>query len=165
MKIWKVETHRKMIRFRRKSDAAQDLKVRVRNEPYLVLNIFFGGAIIFIIAYSAFFSPDQNHYPVVCIHEKLTGEPCFSCGLSHSFSLIVRGRINEAYEWNIYGMRVFLFFVSQLFLRIVFSLYYIMYSGTRKQLILVDSIGSGVIFLMTFWPFLGDIVERFFKTL
>jgi hypothetical protein len=140
-------------------------KVRFRDEPYLILNVFFAGVIILIIAYSGFFSPDQNNYPVVCIHEKITGEPCFSCGLSHSFSLIVRGRIHEAYEWNIYGMRVFLFFVSQLIMRIVFSLYYIRLASSRKQLIIVDSLGSGLIFLLTFWPFLENIIKGFLKQL
>lgn len=140
-------------------------KVRFRDEPYLILNVFFAGVIILIIAYSGFFSPDQNNYPVVCIHEKITGEPCFSCGLSHSFSLIVRGRIHEAYEWNIYGMRVFLFFVSQLIMRIVFSLYYIRLASSRKQLIIFDSLGSGLIFLLTFWPFLENIIKGFLKQL
>jgi len=116
-----------------------------------------------MIVYSGIFSPDQNNYPVVCIHEKITGSPCFSCGLSHSFSLIVRGRIGEAYEWNIYGMRVFLFFMSQLFLRIGFSLYYLKYTNTRKQLIIIDSIGSGVLFLLAFWPFMENIVSGFLK--
>jgi hypothetical protein len=150
-----------MIRFRRKSDTGLNSKVRYRNEPYLVLNIFFGGVVILMIAYSVFFSPDKNNYPVACVHEKITGEPCFSCGLSHSFSLIVRGRINEAYKWNIYGMRVFLFFISQLILRIVFSLYYLHYTNTRKQLIIIDSIGSGMIFLITFFPFLASIIKGF----
>ena len=135
--------------------------VRLGDEPYLILNIFFAGVIILMIAYSGIFSPDQNNYPVVCIHEKITGEPCFSCGLSHSFSLIVRGRISEAYRWNIYGMRVFLFFISQLILRIGFSHYYLKYTNTRKQLIIIDSIGSGVLFLITFWPFLENIFREF----
>jgi hypothetical protein len=135
--------------------------VRLRDEPYLILNIFFAGVIILMIVYSGIFSPDQNNYPVVCIHEKITGEPCFSCGLSHSFSLIVRGRISEAYQWNSYGMRVFLFFVSQLVLRIGFSLYYLKYTNTQKQLIIIDSIGSGALFLITFWPFLENIVNAF----
>ncbi|HOO99883.1 MAG TPA: DUF2752 domain-containing protein [Bacteroidales bacterium] len=106
------------------------------------------------MAYSLIFSPDKDSYPVVCIHEKITGEPCVSCGLSHSFSLILRGRINEAFEWNRYGMRVFLFFSSQLLLRIVFSFFYISYPLTRKQLIIYDATGSSVIFLLTFMPFL-----------
>jgi hypothetical protein len=129
-------------------------KVRLRNEPYLIINIFLAGVILLIMIYSGIFSPEKNNYPVVCIHEKLTGEPCVSCGLSHSFSLILRGRIDEAYRWNNYGMRVFIFFVSQLLMRIVFSKIYISHPESRKQLILFDIIGSSVIFLITFMPFL-----------
>jgi hypothetical protein len=151
-----------MILCKRKSNKHIFSDVRFRDEPYLILNIFFAGLIMLIIAYSVIFSPDQNNYPVACIHEKITAEPCFSCGLSHSFSLIVRGRIQEAYEWNIYGIRVFLFFVSQLILRIVFSLYYLKYINTRKQLIIIDSIGSILIFLITFLPFLKNIMSGFF---
>ena len=148
----------------RKRNSLRNLSLkRFRDEPYLILNIFFAGVIILAIAYSGIFSPDQNNYPVVCIHEKITGEPCFSCGLSHSFSLIVRGRFNEAYQWNIYGMRVFLFFFSQLILRIGYSLSYLKYPNTRKQLIIIDSIGSGVLFLITFWPFLENIIETFLQ--
>ena len=100
------------------------MKVRPGHEPYLLINIFFAGVILLIFAYSGFFSPEKDNFPVACIHEKLTGEPCISCGLSHSFSLIVRGRIAEAYQWNPYGMRIFLFFAAQLVLRIVFSIFY-----------------------------------------
>ena len=150
-----------MIQFKKRNSFSTLQGVRFSNEPYLILNIFFAGVIILIIAYSGIFSPDQNDYPVACIHEKITGEQCFSCGLSHSFSLIMRGRIGEAYEWNRYGMRVFLFFISQLTLRIGFSLYYLKYANTRKQLIIIDSIGSGLIFLITFRPFLENIVEAF----
>ena len=133
-------------------------RVKLRNEPYLFINIFFAGVIMLIFAYSGIFSPEKNNYPVSCIHEQLTGQPCVSCGLSHSFSLIVRGRFTEAYQWNIYGMRIFLFFASQLILRIAFSIFYVRYPDTRKQLILVDCIGSGIIFLIAFWPFIANII-------
>ncbi|MCE5347064.1 MAG: DUF2752 domain-containing protein [Bacteroidales bacterium] len=146
-----------MILCRRQSDSRKTLKVRLRDEPYLIINIFFAGVILLVFAYSGFFSPETGNYPVACIHEKLTGEPCISCGLSHSFSLIIRGRIDEAYQWNIYGMRVFLFFVSQLFLRVAFSIFYIRYTDTRKQLIITDCIGSAMIFLISFWPFITNI--------
>jgi len=152
-----------MILFRKRNSTGRFPSVRLSNEPYLILNIFFAGVVILMITYSGIFSPDQNNYPVVCIHEKITGEPCFSCGLSHSFSLIVRGRIQEAHRWNIYGMRVFLFFISQLILRIGFSFYYLKSSATRKQLIIVDSVGSGILFLITFWPFLVNAMEAFLK--
>lgn len=146
-----------MILYKRKSSSTHILKLGLRNEPYLSINIFFAGVILLIIAYSGFFSPEKDNYPITCIHEKLTGEQCFSCGLSHSFSLIVRGRIDEAYRWNLYGMRVFLFFVSQLILRVAFSILYLRYSDTRKQLIITDCIGSGLIFLISFWPFIENI--------
>jgi len=159
LKILKVEALRKMILYKRKSSAGQISKVRVRNEPYLIINIFFAVLILLIIAYSGIFSPEKNNYPVTCLHEKVTGEPCFSCGLSHSFSLIVRGRLQEAYQWNIYGMRVFLFFISQLTLRVTFSIYYLKYIDTRDRLIIFDCIGTSLIFLISFWPFLESIVK------
>ena len=152
-----------MVQFKKRNSFTSFQWVRFRNEPYLILNMFFAGVVILMLIYSGIFSPDQNNYPVVCIHEKISGEPCFSCGLSHSFSLIVRGRIQEAYEWNSYGMRVFLFFISQLMLRIAFSIYYLKNASARKHLIIIDSIGSGLIFLITFRPFLENIVEAFLK--
>jgi hypothetical protein len=104
--------------------------------------------------YSGIFSPEKNGYPVVCIHEKLTGEPCVSCGLSHSFSLILRGRIEEAYQWNQNGMRIFIFFAAQFFMRIVFSMAYLNHPDSRKQLVSYDITGSSLLFLTAFMPFL-----------
>src|SRR5665647_3879010 len=149
---------RNMLLYERKNKTAQNMKVRLRNEPYLIINIFFAGVILLIFAYSGIFSPVRDNYPVACIHEKLTGEPCISCGLSHSFSLIVRGRVDEAYQWNPYGMRIFLFFAAQLVLRAAFSIFYLKYPDTRRQLIIVDCFGSGIIFLIAFWPFMMNIV-------
>lgn len=146
-----------MILCRRKSDQGKRPFVRIPEEPYHIINIVFAGIIVIILAYSGIFSPEKNNYPVVCIHERLTGEPCFSCGLTHSFSLIVRGRISEAYEWNPYGMRVFLFFISQLLFRAVFLFVSVRHPENRKHLIIYDSFASGVIFLISFWPFLGSI--------
>jgi hypothetical protein len=145
--------------FRRKSDLLQNPQARLFNEPYLIINIVFAGVILLIFLYSGFFSPDKDSYPVTCIHEKITGEPCVSCGLSHSFSLIVRARVEEAYRWNPYGMRIFLFFALQLLMRVSFSYYFLRYPDTRKQLIIVDCIGSGIIFLVAFWPFMVSIIS------
>lgn len=146
-----------MIPFHQKSDSISELRRGFRDEPYLIINIIFAGIIFLVFIYSAIFSPDKNNYPVVCIHEKITGEPCFSCGLSHSFSLIVRGKFAEAYSWNPYGIRVFLFFASQLIMRIVFPMLWVKHAETRKQLIILDSAGSVIIFLIAFWPFMESI--------
>lgn len=135
------------------------MRVTVKNEPYLVINIILAGVIVLIMAYSGIFSPVKNNYPVVCIHEKITGEPCVSCGMSHSFSLILRGKFDEAYKWNHYGMQIFLFFAGELFLRIFFSLRYIRFPETRKQLIRLDIWSSAIIFLIAFYPFLRYLVK------
>jgi hypothetical protein len=127
------------------------------SEQYLLINTVFGGVILLIIGYSALFSPESNAYPVVCLYEKLTGLPCASCGLSHSFSFIVRGRLEEAFMWNIYGMRIFLFFFSQLIMRIVFSIDYIKYPSIRKNLIVFDIAGSVILLLISFYPFIREL--------
>lgn len=153
-----------MLLSKRKNKIAQNLKVRYSKEPYLLINIIFAGVIMLVFAYSGIFSPEKDNYPITCIHEKLTGEPCVSCGLSHSFSLIVRGRVDEAYQWNRYAMRIFLFFAAQLIMRIAFSIFYVKYPNTRKQLIIFDCIGSGLIFFVAFWPFLLSIINGTFYT-
>lgn len=148
-----------MIQLRRKNKITEILKVRLQNEPYLIINILFAGVIVLVFAYSGIFSPCKDNYPVTCIHEKITGLPCISCGMSHSFSLIVRGRISEAHTWNIYGLRLFLFFLAELILRVAFSYLYVIYPDTRKQLIITDCFGSGIIFLLAFWPFIMYIFK------
>ena len=142
-----------MILFQRKNNEHQNT-VRFGNEPYLIINTIFAGVIVLILAYSGIFSPEKDNFPVTCIHEQLTGEPCVSCGLSHSFSLIVRGRFEEAYTWNHFAFRIFLFFAAELILRAAFSVFYIKYPETRRQLIIVDCVGSGILFLLAFWPFI-----------
>lgn len=149
-----------MILYRRISNFLKRSVPGFPEEPYHVINIVFAGVIVLVLVYSGIFSPEKGNYPVVCIHEQLTGEPCLSCGLSHSFSLILRGRINEAYEWNQYGMRIFLFFVSQLIFRLDFLRISLKYPENRKQLIIYDSIASGVILLISFWPFLESIFRN-----
>ncbi len=126
----------------------------VRNEPYLVINMAFALIIALILLYSLVFSPLRDNYPIPCIHERISGEKCPSCGISHSFSLIVRGRIAEAYTWNSRGMSVFLFFVAQLLLRISFSRSYMKNPDSRRQLIITDITGSSLMFLIAFMPFI-----------
>ncbi len=126
----------------------------VRNEPYLVINMAFALIIALILLYSLVFSPLRDNYPIPCIHERISGEKCPSCGISHSFSLIVRGRIAEAYTWNSRGMSVFLFFVAQPLLRISFSRSYMKNPDSRRQLIITDITGSSLMFLIAFMPFI-----------
>jgi hypothetical protein len=143
-----------MIPWTTKNNSFSDLKDRFGNDSYLLINLILTGVILLVFAYSGFFSPVKNNYPVVCIHEKLTGEPCVSCGLSHSLSLILRGKISEAYNWNIYGLRVFIFFAGQLLMRIVFSIFFIKYPDSNKQLITYDVAVSIMLLIVSFLPFM-----------
>lgn len=106
------------------------------------------------MGYSLFYSPDENRYPVPCVHEKLTGEPCPSCGLSHAFSLIVRGRISEALEWNSYSMRVFIFFTVQLFMRIGLTIVTKNGNIDLRRIAVTDAAVSSVMTLAAFYSFL-----------
>jgi hypothetical protein len=131
---------------------------RFRNEPYLIINTVFAGVILMIFIYSGIFSPVKDNYPVTCIHQKLTGLPCISCGLSHSFSLMVRGRFEDAAHWNSFGPRIFLFFVVMLLLRVLTSFLVLRYPARQGKIVIADSIISGVYLLATFWPFILNIV-------
>ncbi len=131
--------------------------VRPGRDPYLVINLALASVILLVFIYSGIFSPGKNNYPVVCIHEKVTGQPCISCGLSHSFSLLLRGRIAEARAWNSHGPRIFIFFAAQLVMRILFSAFRVKYLATGKKLIIYDIVGSTVLFLVAFSPFLINI--------
>jgi hypothetical protein len=133
----------------------------LRGDTYLKVNIILGGVIILIMVYSLIFSPDKGDYPVACIHEVVTGQECVSCGLSHSFSLILQGRIDEANQWNSNGMRVFFFFGAQLFLRLLFSFAVYLCIQYRKHIIAADISISIFFFLFTFYPFLKSIFNSF----
>jgi hypothetical protein len=154
-----------MILSGRENSQGSLLKVRPCDEPYLIINIALAGVILLIFLYFGFFSPEKDNYPVVCIHEKITGEPCASCGLSHSFSLIVRGRIAEAYEWNVYGLRIFIFFAAQLIMRIVFSIFYLKYPATNRQMITYDIAISVMLFIVCFLPYMEFIYNSVYHEL
>lgn len=121
---------------------------------YFTVNVILAGVILLIMGYSALFSPDGNSYPIACVHEKLTGEPCPSCGMSHAFSLIVRGRFEEALQWNSYSIRIFLFFAIQLLMRISLGIRSLKTDRWLRQMTVADAVVSGAMAIAAFYPFL-----------
>jgi len=117
---------------------------------YHRINMIFAGVIVMIFIYSGFFSPQQDNYHVRCEHKDILGKPCPSCGLSHSFSEIVRGNFEKAREWNSNGFLIFLFFLIQLFLRILASLIYARKLIPDRWLIAIDVTVSILLFLYCF---------------
>lgn len=162
MRNWKRGKNLQMTLCPGKNSTVNSWQARLKNDPYLLFNIILAGAIVLIMVYSVVFSPLKDNYPVVCIHQKITGQPCISCGLSHSFSLILRGRIDEAKQWNRYGLRVFLFFAVQLLLRVIFSIIYLKRTVTGGRLIMFDAAVSVLIFLVGFMPFIVSIFRSLF---
>lgn len=90
------------------------------------------------------------------MHEAVTGLECPSCGLSHGFSLILRGRIDEALLWNHYTLRIFMFFALQLVLRVALSFMWVRLPGgaERDSLVVADTVVTILMFLIAFFPFL-----------
>jgi hypothetical protein len=140
----------------------QRIKVPGKSRNYILLNIIFAGIIICIIIYSGIFSPSRDNYPVQCIHEQVSGLSCPSCGLSHSFSYIIRGNIKEAAIWNVNGLRVFLFFVLQLVIRLSNLVYLKMVPGNTRRLVLFDISISVISFIIAFNPFIRYYITLLF---
>lgn len=120
---------------------------------YLIINAVLAGIIILIFLYSAFFSPGDNQYPVKCIHEQLSGQSCPSCGLSRSFSSIMRGDLQAAEAYNEYGMRVFLFFLFHLVMRLSNIVYLLGKPMHIKNLVIIDSTIAILSFILAFRQF------------
>ncbi|UCG28931.1 MAG: DUF2752 domain-containing protein [Bacteroidales bacterium] len=128
-------------------------------KSYNRINLIFTGIVLSIFIYSGIFSPGKDNYPVQCIHEKMTGKPCPTCGLSHSFSAILHGDLKLANQWNINGIPLFLFFFIQLFMRLGFILLVQKSSIPLKYLIFSDIAISVILFifcfrrLLVFWSY------------
>jgi hypothetical protein len=120
-------------------------------EPYHILNICFAGIIIMIFIYSGIFSVEKDNHPIKSACANVEGHPCKSEGLSRSFSEIVRFRFDSAKSFNKYGIKIFLFFLIQLFLR--FTASFIIYKKTMKQnsLVIFDSVISVSLYIYCFW--------------
>jgi hypothetical protein len=122
---------------------------------YFIINIVLAAVIAAIFIYSSIFSPETNNYPVKCVHEIATGKPCPSCGLSHSFSYIMRGDLKSASEWNSNSIAVFLFFLLQLVMRISFAVAVKRNpSLASPPQIRLDIVLSLAVFILAFYKFI-----------
>ncbi len=131
----------------------KNIKTVFRNnkdlETYLKINLIFAGIIIAIIIYSGIFS-EKNEHPVKCVHFEQTGIKCKTCGISRSFSEIVRFNFNKAKEFNPNGIPVFLFFFVQLVLRIIISFILLKTKIKQNNIMIADIIISVILFIVTF---------------
>jgi hypothetical protein len=129
------------------------------HHPYILINLILAGIIAGIIGYSALFSPEENKYPVHCTHKLLTGNSCPTCGLSHSFSAMLRFNLEEARQFSSFGPRIFVFFSGQLLLRCMFSLAWVTVPAIRKKLVWTDAALALIFFAWAFAPLLSYMIQ------
>ncbi|HEX2936835.1 MAG TPA: DUF2752 domain-containing protein [Bacteroidales bacterium] len=134
-------------------------------KSYLVLNKIFAGLILAIFLYSACYSPDNDAYPIRCIHEQVLGKQCPTCGMSHAFSALVRLQFSKADTLQPNALAVFSFFVIQLVLRIFAILLVKKTAAPIKPVIYTDIVVSIGLFLITFYQLINSTFFTFSQLL
>lgn len=120
-------------------------------EPYHIINLTFAGIILMIFIYSGIFSAEKNNHPIESNCAGIENHPCKSEGLSRSFSEIVRFKFESAKSYNKYGIRVFSFFLFQLFLRVAASLLLHYQIIKQRKLVVLDAVISAMLYFYCFW--------------
>jgi hypothetical protein len=123
----------------------------IKKEPYHIINLCFAGIIMMIFIYSGIFSANKNNYPIKSACKTITREACKTTGLSRSFSEIVRFKFDSAKSYNKFGIKIFLFFLIQFFLRFISSLYLFYKTFKQKRLVILDSLVTLSLYLFCFW--------------
>ncbi len=86
---------------------------------YQLINILVGLIIVSGFAWLLILPGVNDDYTVECAHVKFTGQECGTCGLTRSFSEMISGDIYSASDYNRNGPLLFVFFVSQFFMRVL----------------------------------------------
>jgi hypothetical protein len=127
-------------------------------KSYIQINFIFAGIIACIMLYSGIFSPENANHPLPCFISLFTGHTCPGCGLSRSFSAMIRGQFTSAAGYNLNGPKIFSFFFIQFFLRLFINLL------LRKRVSVPFWIGIADIaisLLLFFWAFWGLMFWNF----
>lgn len=128
---------------------------KIKNNPYIIVNILFAGVVLLVIAYSGIFSANGIEYPIKSFYN----QPLLSTGLSRAFSEIVRFNFTKALYYNPYSISIFLFFFVQLILRVFISYLLLSTPISKKLLVYSDVLVSVLLFLWTFSKF---IINQFY---
>ncbi|MGD9993037.1 MAG: DUF2752 domain-containing protein [Salinivirgaceae bacterium] len=123
-------------------------------KAYLKINGIIAGVIVLMLLYSGIFSAGGRVHPIPSMYNV----PVVSTGLSRAFSEIVRGNWQQALSYNAYSLQIFIFFVAQLFLRLLFSFLLFRKMFSQNTLLFSDILISVLLFL---WAFAAFIVAQF----
>lgn len=100
------------------------------SKEYKIANIILAALMIFflLLPLASLCSEHLDHHPffenaVTCFYKNHTGEPCPTCGLTHSILSLYKGRLQESVAYHSYGYFFFLLLIIELNLRIVPFIY------------------------------------------
>ena len=130
------------------------------NRVYHIVNLSFIAVILGVIFYSLIFRSD---HPIPALLTKITGLIPPSKGLSTSFSELVRGNFETAAIYNPHGLRVFSFFILQLFTRILISISLESEWIKSSRVVIIDSFYSITLFGICFAPLIEYTIQLFIK--
>ncbi len=133
-----------------------------QSATYHAINLSLGAVVVLILLYSMAFRGDSH--PIPALLTQITGEVPPSKGLSASFSEIVRGNFGAAIQINPHGIRIFAFFLLQLFLRGFASLTVYLKRLPTPTVAVADIVVSTMLFAYCFAP-LTEYTFRQFSTL
>lgn len=126
-------------------------------DPYIQFNIICAAIIILMVFYFGIFSVEGSNYPIHSMYDFQIP----STGLSRSFSEIIRLNIAKGNAYNPNGLRLFIFIVSQLFLRIGTSVFLFNNRYTKKVILFVDLLITVLLFLPTFGKYIIDSLKYY----
>jgi hypothetical protein len=136
------------------------VKAKILRDNYFLVNLSFLVIILAVFGYALFFGTSGRIHPLPSGSALFTGKPSVSTGLSRSFSALMRFDAERARMYNRHGIRIFLFFLIQLAMRIgalVFCLH--AEAGKKQNRVHVDILLSALLFVISFWPFLTAFVK------
>ena len=120
-------------------------------DPYIQINSILLFVLFGIFFYSFFYLIlDDQGMTVPSSCEGMPVMYCKSRGLSRAFAQLMHGHVEKAIALNKHAVSIFTFFVIQFFGRILFSFAYL--KKNSGNLIVFDSIFSGIYFVYTFFP-------------
>jgi hypothetical protein len=132
---------------------------------YRLLNRIFLVIPVLVVLYALLFSPQKQRHPIPSGSLLFSDKSTISTGLSRSFSAAVRLDFESAESYNPFGIRIFLFFLIQLLMRLL-ALILVMHVPNQvlRGMFWSDAIISVTLFLISFWPFLSDLSTSFLNS-
>lgn len=129
-----------------------------RCSTYTIINICFACIAAGVLLYATLYT---NNHPIPSLLTNHTGISTPSYGLSRSFSMIIRGDIEDALAMNPHSVRVFIFFAAQLAMRLVAIALAKRIPQKATPIVATDIVLSIALFAYCFAPLIAYTFKQF----